>query len=134
MHLRDLRMIAKIFGHYPGVAVSTFHAQGECLERPTNHPAGMWIELCADGTPQLLDGLRQALTAERGAGDQIGMPTDILGQRIHGYVGSEQQRTLENRPQQRVVADHDWAVLLPRCDVFGDPGDELDVDHRIEWV
>src|SRR5262245_63706203 len=66
VHPRDPGMIAQIFGHNPGIAIATLHAQPECLERPPDHPAGVWIELCADRTPKLLDRLRQALAPQRG--------------------------------------------------------------------
>jgi hypothetical protein len=38
-----------------------FHADAQCFERPADHPAGMGIELCADGASQWPDVFHESL-------------------------------------------------------------------------
>ena len=62
------------------------------------------------------------------------MAADVLGERVDRHVGAEGERALEDRPEQRVVAHDDRAMVLPRGDLVGDAADELDVDHGVERV
>ena len=88
-------------------------AQG--FQRAAEHPARMRIELRADRAAQQPDGSHVlGLDAQRRAGDQVGMAADIFGQRIDRDVGAVLERLLKHRPEQRVVADDDRPLALPR--------------------
>ena len=134
VHLCHPGMIAQKLGHDPGIAVAALHPQRERLERPADHPAGMRIELRADGAAQLLDRLHQRLASQRCAGDQVGMPTDVLGQRVHRYIGPKWQRTLEDGPKQRVVADDDGRCCCRGAMSSAMRRTSLMSTMRIEWV
>ena len=49
MDLRDFGVVAQVIRHEPRVSISFFHANAQCFERPADHPAGMGVQLGADG-------------------------------------------------------------------------------------
>ncbi|OJH20872.1 hypothetical protein BLX88_00220, partial [Bacillus obstructivus] len=106
-------MIAQEIRDGARIVIGLFHADAQGFQRAAEHPAGMRVELRADGTAQRLDLFHHGLRAERRTGDQIGMAADIFGQRVQGDVGAVLDRALENRSEQRVVAgDHRRVPLL----------------------
>ena len=82
-----------------------FHAQRECLHRAREHPAGVRVELEAEGAPRLAHGLQQLLAAGEPPGDQVGMAADVFRQRVDADVDAMRERRLKNRPEHGVVAD-----------------------------
>jgi len=48
-------VLAQVIRHKPRVGVGFFHADAQRFERPAEHPAGMGIQLGADGSAQGLD-------------------------------------------------------------------------------
>jgi hypothetical protein len=51
----SLGVVAQVVRDEPRVRVGFFHPDAQCLERPAEHPAGMRIQLGADGPAQRLD-------------------------------------------------------------------------------
>ena len=74
------------------------------LQRAAQHPAGMRIELRADGAAHGADRFQSGSRADDGAADEIAVAADIFGQRIERQIGAMLERRLEHRPEQRVVA------------------------------
>ena len=134
MDLRHLGVVAQVVRHEPRVGVGFFHADAQRLERPAEHPAGMRIELGADGAAQRLDVLHHGLRAERRARDQVGMTADIFGQRVQRKVRAMLDRPLKHRPEQRVVAGDDRRVALRLADHVGDAADHRDVDQAVGGI
>jgi hypothetical protein len=109
-----------------------FPSAAQRLQRAAQHPAGMRIELRADGAAQRLDRLHHRLGAQRRAGDQVGMAADIFGQRVDRDIGAMLDRALEDRPEQGVVADDDGreALRVPISSAIF-RGSACDVDQRV---
>ena len=61
MNLRHLGVVAQVIRHEPRVSVSSFHADAQCFERPADHPAGMRVQLGADGASQRFDVFHEGL-------------------------------------------------------------------------
>ena len=59
MDLGHFGVVAQIIRHEPRVSVGFFHADAQCFERPADHPAGMGVQLGADGASQRLDVLHE---------------------------------------------------------------------------
>ena len=129
VHLRDRRVLGEEGGDDLAVAVGAAHAQRQRLERAAEHPAGMRVELRADGRAQQAHGPHGLARAERRAGDQVRMAADVLRQRVDGDVGPVLQRLLVERPEQGVVADDHRAVALALADLVGDAPHQGDVDE-----
>src|SRR4029079_10494855 len=120
MQLAHLRMLAQELRDGRGIVIGLFHADGERFERAPEHPAGMRIELRADGAAQRPDRLDDGKLAHCGPGDEVGMAADIFGGRIDRDVSAMVERRLEYRAEQRVVAyDYRPVALLP-ADLIGD--------------
>jgi hypothetical protein len=66
-------VVAQVIRHEPRVCVGLFHPDAQCFERQAEHPAGMGIQLGADGSAQRLDAFREVLRAERGARNGVGV-------------------------------------------------------------
>ena len=131
MNLVDFGMIAEILGDKLGVGVCPLHPEPERLERAPQHPAGMRIELCAEAAAQGLDRSNGRLRAEGGAGDEVGVAANVLGERIDRDVGTVGEGTLEHRAQQGIVANQDGLEALGLADLVGDLPQQLDIDERI---
>ena len=69
MDFHHFGVVAQVVRNEPRISVSLFHADAECFERPADHPAGMGVQLCADGASQRFDVFHQGFWAERGARD-----------------------------------------------------------------
>ncbi len=135
MHALHRRMCPEIGRDLGRVLGRAHHAQRQRLQRAAEHPAGMGIELRADGGAQRLDRADRLEAAQRSAGDQVGMAADIFGQRIDRDIGPLPERLLEDGSQQRVVADHDRApALLPFADLLRHGAHQRHVDQRVQWV
>ncbi len=72
--------------------------------------------------------------AERRAGDEVGMPADILGQRVDRDVGAMAQGLLVEGPQQRVVAYDDGPVSPCGLDLVRDRLHQVDVDEGVHGI
>ena len=59
--LRHLGVVTQVVRHEPRVRISFFHAEAQCFERPADHPAGMGIQLGADGASQRFDAFHEDL-------------------------------------------------------------------------
>ena len=116
------------------IAVGAFHADLQRFQRAAEHPAGMRIELRADGAAQRLHLLHHRLAAKRRAGDQVGMAADIFGQRIERDIGAMLDRALEDRAEQRVVTGDDRHMALLFTDHVGDTADHGDIDEAVGRV
>ncbi len=127
-------MLGEELGDDLGVAAGGGHAQRQRLERARDHPGRMRIELGSDRAAQQLDRAHMLLAAKRGAGDEVAMAADIFGQRVDDDVGAVLERLLEDRPEQRVVADDGRAMSLARANVVGDAAHEIHVDEGIQRV
>ena len=55
MDFRHFGVVAQVIRDKPRVSVSFFHADAQCFERPADHPAGMGVQLGADGASQRFD-------------------------------------------------------------------------------
>ena len=108
------------------------HAQRHRLHRPHDHPRGVRVELRAERAAQFLDRSHHLARADDAAGDQIGMPADILGQRIHHDIGAVGERPLEHGPEEGVVdRDRRPPARLFAADALGDLAHELQVDEAV---
>ena len=59
MDVSYLGVVAQVIRDEQRVSVGFFHADAECFERPADHPAGMGVQLGADGAAQRLDVLHE---------------------------------------------------------------------------
>jgi hypothetical protein len=82
MDVRHFGVVAQEIRDEPRVSVSFFDADAQCFERPADHPAGMGVQLGADGASQRFDVFHEGFSAERCARYQVGMSADIFGQRV----------------------------------------------------
>ena len=55
MDISHFGVVAQIIRYEKRVAVGFFHADAQCFERPADHPAGMGVQLGADGASQRFD-------------------------------------------------------------------------------
>ncbi len=55
MDISHFGVVAQVIRDEPRVSVSLFHADAQCLERPADHPAGVGVQLGADGASQRFD-------------------------------------------------------------------------------
>lgn len=55
MDFGHLGVVAQVIRHEPRIRVRFFHADAECFERTAKHPAGMRVQLGADGSAQRPD-------------------------------------------------------------------------------
>ena len=55
MDFRHFGVVAQVVRYEPRVSVSFFHADAQCFERPADHPAGMRVQVGADGASQRFD-------------------------------------------------------------------------------
>ncbi len=60
--------------------------------------------------------------------DDVAVPAEVLGGRVHDDVGAEGERLLQVRRGERVVDDDQGAAVV------GERGDRLDVDARQQRV
>lgn len=52
-------VVAQVVRDQPRVSVGFFHADAQCFERPADHPAGMGVQLGADGASQRFDAFHE---------------------------------------------------------------------------
>jgi len=121
----DVRGGLEGLGDERGVGGCLARAQVQRLEAAVREPGVEGRGHGADGVLQEREPLVQLRGVEGGrAHDDIRVPVDVLGHRVHHDVGAVVQRVLHVGRQERVVDDDEDAVLV------GDAGDGADVDER----
>ena len=97
-----------------GIGIGFVHAQCQGFQRAAEHPAGMGVELGADGAALAFDFFQQGFAADGGTCHHVGMTAHVFGEGIHRQVRAVFERALEHRAEQGVVANQQGfvAVLL----------------------
>ena len=120
VHPRDLGMARQIFGDETGVVVRARHADFERFERAHQHPAGIRIELRADGAAPAHHLFHQAGRAADAAANEIAVAADVLGQGTQGDISAAFQRRLEHRTEHRIVHHDGGSIPLRLLQLVGD--------------
>ncbi|MDT4848023.1 hypothetical protein FQZ97_821020 [compost metagenome] len=132
MQLFNLWMLAQELGNCQSILVRTVHTNTQRFKRAPQHPAGMRIELRSNRPTQCLYLLDDGLRTKNSTGDQIGMATNIFGQRVERDIGTMFKRLLENRAEQGVIANDDrTGSFLLRCYLIGNAPDGCDIDQTV---
>ena len=132
--LVDLRVLAQASGKDGGVLLGAFEAQGQRsqaaqaqvgLERPGGGPADL---------ARAAERLQMRVGAHhRRAEQQVGVTADGLGRTVDHDVGSEPERTLQQRSREGVVDDAQQALFAREGAQAGEVGDpEQWVRRRLE--
>ena len=59
MDLRHFGVVTQVICHDPRISIGLFHAQTQCFQRSTEHPARMRVELSTDRASQRLDAFHE---------------------------------------------------------------------------
>ena len=127
----DLGMRLEKRADFRRVFARASHPQFHRLQAAQKHPGGVRIENPAHGIAQHPHRIDPAFGSGDGPRDQIGMPADVLGQRIDHDVRPLIERALPQRAKESVV-DRDRAIGAQ--DRIARGAHRLDIDQRVGRV
>ena len=133
-HLLHLRVALEEFGDLTRAGEGRLHAQLHRLQRACEHPARVRIEIGAHARAQLAHRRQHRRRPHGRAADQVGMPADILGERVDRDVRAVRERGLTDRTEDRIVHHHDRTPALLGLQLVGERLHQLKIDQLVRRI
>src|SRR5438128_9304063 len=86
VHTSDPTMPGQELRDPERIFVLPLHSHRQCFSSAQQQKRGMWIHAATERGSALVDGLNQVAPARNDSADQIGMPAQILGSRVHHQI------------------------------------------------
>ena len=103
MHSPHLGMLGQKLSYAQSVLILPLHSERERLHSAKKKPGGMRIHSSTQRGAGFMNFLDQVPPSGDDAANQIGMPAEILGARMHHQINAKLQRPLIDRCGKRTV-------------------------------